>query len=395
MLAAPLKGIKVLDFTRLYLNYASLFMADLGATVYKIEDLKNNDPLHTWFPKFADSSPYYYMLCRNKNSFAVNFKSEQGQSILHKLITKSDVLIENFRPNTMKKFSLDYENINKNINKSLIYCSITCFGNQISKPGHAINCLAKSGLLSYSGNENGPSLGGGLGADISAVTFAVTGILSALLRRQNDPEKKGEYIDISMSNTMMAKNMLSLCKFNADNVIPENGQEMINGAFACYNIYETKDKKFIALGASESKYWQKLLKNINATPEICQMEYLNPSNQKLLKNYVSAKIKEKTSFEWEKIFEKNYCCANIVKNLKEATENEDFIYPNNSNGVLENKEISQKEIKILRSPIILKNTEKIQYKEAEKIGESTEKIMKNELGYSEDEIKNFKLNKII
>ena len=148
MLKPPLSNLKILDFTRLYLNYAGLFLADLGATVYKVEDLNSRDQLHNWFPSYGNSSLYYYLLCRNKHSLAVNFRSSKGIDLLRSLVKKSDVVIENFRPKTMDRLGLGFETLSS-LNPGLIYCNLSCSGKDDSKPGHAINCMAQSGLLSY------------------------------------------------------------------------------------------------------------------------------------------------------------------------------------------------------------------------------------------------------
>jgi len=390
MIKPSLNSLKVLDFTRLYLNYASLFMSDLGAKVYKIEDLKSHDPLHNWSPSYANSSLYYYLLCRNKRSLAINFKSPKGIELIRGLAKKADVVIENFRPKTMNRLGLDYKTLST-LNSGLIYCSISCYGEEDVRPGHAINCMAKSGLLSYSG-EKGPSLGGGLGGDISAVSFALSGILAALLRRQADPLKRGENIEITMANTMMTKNMLVLSKYQIDNVLPENGKEMVNGAFACYNVYETKDGKYIALGGTEKKFWKRFCCAIGRE-DIADSDHLKQGPlQDELKDIISKRIKEKNADEWEKIFKTEECCCTIVKNLKEAIEDP---YYTSSKGNIEIANIASNSFKIIRTPIKMKNTEPVAYSEAEEIGMSTEEILGEELGLKETELKELKVNGII
>eukprot|EP00826_Nyctotherus_ovalis_P049604 TRINITY_DN6010_c0_g1_i2.p2 TRINITY_DN6010_c0_g1~~TRINITY_DN6010_c0_g1_i2.p2 ORF type:complete len:390 (+),score=104.45 TRINITY_DN6010_c0_g1_i2:4069-5238(+) len=389
MLKPPLHNIKVLDFTRLYLNYAGLFMTDLGATVYKVEDLRSRDQLHNWSPSYAKSSLYYYLLCRNKRSLAINFKTPKGIELLKGLARKTDVVIENFRPSTMARLGLDYKSLSST-NLQLIYCSISSYGSSDSRAGHAINCMAKSGLLSYSGEER-PALGGGLGGDISAVSFALSGILAALLRRQTDPLKRGENIEISMANTMMTKNMLALAKYQVDKAVPENGKEMVNGALACYNTYETRDGKHVALGGTEKKFWKRFCCAIGR-PDIADCDHLKQGPlQAELKNIVSRQIKSKNADEWERIFNVKDCCCNIVKSLKEAIE--DPYYSNN--GMIETADIAGEPLKIIRTPIRMENTESVSYAEAEEVGISTEQILKEELELKEAELKELKANGVI
>ena len=128
ILDGPLKGIKIIDFTRLLPGpLATMFLADMGAEVIKVEDPDSPDYVRDFEPTLGDTSAFYYALNRNKKSLAVNYLSPAGKELIISLVKTADVLIEQFRPGAMKHFGLDYETLSA-INPKLIYASITGYG---------------------------------------------------------------------------------------------------------------------------------------------------------------------------------------------------------------------------------------------------------------------------
>jgi crotonobetainyl-CoA:carnitine CoA-transferase CaiB-like acyl-CoA transferase len=124
----PLSGIRVLDLSRVLAGpYCTMVLGDLGADVIKVES-PEGDETRTWGPPFAEGeSAYFLCVNRNKRSIVVDFKTVEGRNLLHDLVRQSDVLVENFRPGTLARYSLDFESLSV-INPNLIYCSITGFG---------------------------------------------------------------------------------------------------------------------------------------------------------------------------------------------------------------------------------------------------------------------------
>ena len=124
----PLHGIRVLDLSRVLAGpYCTMVLGDLGADVIKVES-PDGDETRGWGPPFTSGeSAYYLCVNRNKRSIVVDFKTDEGRQILHELVKQSDVLVENLRPGTLARFSLDYESASR-ANPNLIYCSITGFG---------------------------------------------------------------------------------------------------------------------------------------------------------------------------------------------------------------------------------------------------------------------------
>jgi crotonobetainyl-CoA:carnitine CoA-transferase CaiB-like acyl-CoA transferase len=205
----PLNGIRVLDLSRVLAGpYCTMVLGDLGADVIKVES-PEGDETRGWGPPFAEGeSAYYLCVNRNKRSMVVNFKTDEGCTILQELIKQSDVLVENFRPGTLTRFSLDYKTVSA-LNPKLIYCSITGFGQTgplSTKPGYDFMIQAMGGLMSITGEPDGepdgePMKVGVAVADLFAGQNAVIGILAALQARTQTG--MGQHLDISLFDSQV------------------------------------------------------------------------------------------------------------------------------------------------------------------------------------------------
>jgi formyl-CoA transferase len=202
----PLHGIRVLDLSRVLAGpYCTMVLGDLGADVIKVES-PDGDETRGWGPPFTNGeSAYYLCVNRNKRSIVVDFKTEEGRKLLHELVKRSDVLVENFRPGTLARFSLDYEAASA-INPDLIYCSITGFGQTgplRDKPGYDFMIQAMGGLMSITGEPDGEPMKVGVAvADLFAGQNAVIAILAALQARTQT--SRGQHLDISLFDSQMA-----------------------------------------------------------------------------------------------------------------------------------------------------------------------------------------------
>ncbi len=202
-----LPDIRILDFTQVLSGpFCTQLLADLGADVIKVEPPRGDDT-RNWGPPFlGKESAYFLSLNRNKRSIVIDLqRGNKGRKILEKIVKSSDVLAENFRPGVMAKLGLDYARIKK-INPRIIYCSISGYGQNgplSHKPGYDIAAFAASGIMSFTGEENGKPVKPGVPiADIGAGMFAAFAITSALYRREKSRE--GCYIDISMFDSMIS-----------------------------------------------------------------------------------------------------------------------------------------------------------------------------------------------
>jgi formyl-CoA transferase/CoA:oxalate CoA-transferase len=203
----PLDGITVLDLTRVLSGpYCTMLLGDMGARVIKIEQPGKGDDTRGWGPPFVDGeSAYFLSINRNKESVALDFKRPGGRPILDRLIAKSDILVENFRPGTLAKLGLDYQTLAAR-HPRLVYCSISGFGHtgpRSAEAGYDAVMQAEGGLMSITGAADGPPYRLGVAiADIVSGMFAAQGVALALFARERTG--RGQEVDIGMLDSVAA-----------------------------------------------------------------------------------------------------------------------------------------------------------------------------------------------
>ncbi len=207
--AAPLKGITVIDLTRVMTGpYATMMLGDLGADIIKVEQPGKGDDTRLWGPPFVQGEASYFLTVnRNKRSIALNLKSDGGREVLWKLIESADVLVENFSPGTMDRLGFGFDAVHDR-NPSLIYASISGFGQtgpSRSRTAYDLIVQGMSGMMSVTGEEGGmPTKLGIPIADIAAGMFSAYAIAGALYGRERDPERLGHKVDTSMLGGQVA-----------------------------------------------------------------------------------------------------------------------------------------------------------------------------------------------
>ena len=204
---APLAGLTVLDFTRVLSGpYCTMLLADMGARVIKLEQPGRGDDTRGWGPPFVNGeSAYFLSINRNKESLTLDLKQPTAQPILESLLSRADVLVENFRPGTMERLGLGYETLAAKYPR-LIYCSISGFGQtgpRREEPGYDAVMQGEAGLMSITGDASGPPYRLGVAiADIVSGMFAAQGITLALLARVRTD--RGQRVDIGMLDATAA-----------------------------------------------------------------------------------------------------------------------------------------------------------------------------------------------
>ncbi len=321
-MAEALSGFNILDLSRLLPGpFCSMLLADMGAEVIKIEEPKVGDYICLWPPQVGRNSGFHVVLNRNKRSLTLNLKASEGKEIFQSLVRDADVVLESFRPGVMKRLGLGYE-VLKEINPRLVYCAITGFGSEgirSQRAGHDINYLALNGILSYSGRDKRPTMAGVQIADIGGgALLAAFSIVTALLARERLGE--GQFIDISMMEGALTWNCLRWGKYLADGKIPFPEDDFLNHGFACYNIYETRDNRYMALGALEPQFWKEFCEAIGR-PDWNQPNYFEPGpHQKVMKEDIAAIFRQKTQAEWISYFAAKDCCCEPILNLAEVID---------------------------------------------------------------------------
>ena len=202
----PLSGIKVLDLTRVLAGpYATMLLGDLGAEVIKIEQPGTGDESRNFGPFKNGFSLYFMSVNRGKRSVTLNLKSERGRAIFKQLLTHTDVVVENFRPGTMKKLRLDYDTL-KAAHPALIYAACSGFGQTgpyAQQGAYDMIIQGMGGIISITGEPEGPPVRVGTSiSDITAALFTTIGILSALHHRHQTG--KGQFVDVAMLDSLVA-----------------------------------------------------------------------------------------------------------------------------------------------------------------------------------------------
>ncbi len=317
-----LAGLKVLDFTTLLPGpYATMCLADMGAEVLRIVSRSRPDPVDFNPPLVAGTqiTAGAAYLGRNKRCITLNLKDARVQAVIRRLMVERgfDVVIEQFRPGVMGRLNLDYDHLTA-IREDVIYCSLTGYGQNgpmASRAGHDINYIARSGIASYSGKKGqGPGLMGMQIADVAAGAHnAVIGVLAAVVSR--NATGKGQHIDISMTDGMIAFNALFGAGFLAGTEEPGQEETLLNGG-SLYDHYETKDGTYLSFGGLEPQFFADFCRTIGC-PELIPGG-VAPKEIGQAKKKVRNRIREKTRAEWMALFDAVDACVEPVMGLQEV-----------------------------------------------------------------------------
>lgn len=396
-----LEGIRVVDLGHvLAAPFCTMILADLGAEVIKVEPPFGDDSRE--FGPFAENgdesqSGYFISINRNKKSTSVNLKTEEGKKILTELIKKSDVVVENFRPTTMKKLGFSYEEM-KEIKPDIIYCSICGFGHDAlpeyaTKPAYDMVAQAYSGLMSITGPEGGPPcrVGSSVG-DIFAGHQGAIGILAALQHR--DKTGEGQHVDISMVDGLVSVLENAVVRYTINDEIPGP----LGGAHPTivpFQSFETKDD-WIITPIGNNKLWKDFCKAIDKEELTDHPKFktnrLRTDNKDELIPILEEVMKSKTTQEWIDIFEEYGLPYSPLNTVDKVVEDDNINY----RGMME--EVEQPgigKVKIAGSPFKLSKTPAEVRSHAPKLGENTEEVLSNLLNYSDEEIENLKDDEVV
>jgi Predicted acyl-CoA transferases/carnitine dehydratase len=374
----PLKGIKVLDFSRFAPGrYCSMILADFGADVITMEPTRTEQ---LKVPPIEDTDPSYYCFTRNKRSIALNLRIPEAREVVYKLVKNTDVVIEGFRPGVTARLGIDYLKLSQ-VNPKLIYCSLSGFGQDgpyAQTPGHDLNYLAIAGILDLTRCSQGhPAIIGTQIADLAAAWNATIGILIALIHRERTGQ--GQYIDISYLDCAIGLHWILVAELLNHNKISRR----LLGDQASYNIYQTKDGNYISLGIVmpfEPWFWENLCKAIGH-PELTQ-EFHKPETIQILNKIFQSKSKS----EWESILKQVDVPWAPINTLEEALKHPQVIH---RKLILTCQHSKLGSIKLLRNPIRFHNLEFQIRSPPHMYGEHTVQILK-ELGYTDSEIQRLK-----
>ncbi len=397
-----LEGIRVVDLSHvLAAPTTSMILADLGAEVIHVEKEDGDDSRE--FGPFVgghdkNRSGYFISLNRNKKSLVLNLKSAKGKEILRELIRVSDVVLENFRPDTMQKLGFGWEDIQK-INPRAVYCSICGFGHDAlpqyaSRPAYDMVAQAYSGLMSITGPEGGPPcrVGSSVG-DIIAGMLGVIGIQAAL--RYRERSGRGQYVDIAMVDGLFSVLENAVARFVNTGEIPGP----LGGAhpsIAPFQGFQGKDGQWVIAAIGNDKLWAEYCKVLGREDLIehpkLRTNPLRCDNRKEMVAILEKEMAKKTAAEWCEIFEAHRIPYSPINNLKQICED---AHIKHRKMLVEIDQPMVGKMQISASPLKLSETPGEVYAPAPMLGEHTEAVLREILRYSPDVIDRLKADGVV
>lgn len=316
-----LEGVSVLDLSRNLPGPATaLALQQMGAKVIKLEPPHGDD---------AKSMPMLYQaLNRNKTIVIADFRTAEGIQCLKDYVASADVLIEGFRPGVMDQMGCGYDTLQV-INPRLVMCSITGYGQHgplAHKAGHDINYMALSGVLHGLQTDQGeiaiPAVQ--FGDLLGGTAYAVQGILAALLKAHRTG--KGSFVDISMTHNLWKQNIMPESMEQMWKMLTgkaaEHQDDMLSGGLACYNVYQTADQRYLAVGSLEHKFWKAACQAMGK-PEWSEIHWSRgampgtpPAREMQAK--MRALIASQPLSHWEQVFAQEDACITPVLSRAEV-----------------------------------------------------------------------------
>ncbi len=320
----PLHGARVIDLTRVLAGpFCSMSLGDMGAEVIKVEEPGKGDDTRGWPPFVSGEATYFLSVNRNKKSLTLNMKAAEGQAILRKLIARSDVVLENFRPGTMERLGFGYERLRK-LNPRLVYCSISGFGEsgpESSRPGYDLIVQGESGIMDLTGFPDGPPVKVGNSiADLVAGMSAAQGVTLALLVRERTG--KGQKVEIGMLDVMA-----SLLTYQAGLYWNAGGRPTRRGnqhpSIVPYEVFQAKDA-YLTLGVANNSLWERACRALGredlARDPRFDSEANRVANRDALIPLLNAILGARPADEWLKRLDEAGVPAGRIKSVAEVCE---------------------------------------------------------------------------
>lgn len=319
-----LEGCRVLDLSQYAPGpYASLILADLGADVIRVEP-PGGEPMRKIGPLDSDGvSAWYKVINRGKSYVELDLKSAAGKADLDSLVARADVFLESYRPGVLERLGFADERLAA-LNSRLIRCSLSGWGASGPyrlKGGHDINYMALFGALALSGSAERPYASYPMVADYSSGMHAALAILGALIGRDRPGGTgKGCQIDCSIAESPLPWSQWALTALTRPGHEVARGSAFLTGGAAFYQIYRTKDGRFVSLGALEDKFWRNFCVAVGR-PEWVSRQWETMPQTTLIAE-LAALFDAKTLAEWDATLGGVDCCFEPVHELAEMVTHE-------------------------------------------------------------------------
>lgn len=299
----PLKDLLVLDLSRILSGpFATMTLADLGADVIKIEQPGSGDDTRQWGPPFqGEEAAYFLSVNRNKRSLAVDLKSPEGLEVVRELARRADIVVENFRPGTAARLGLGYEELSKD-NPGLVYASISGYGQtgpDALRPGYDAIAQARSGIMSVTGETDGPPVRVGVSsADLVAGMWATIGVLAALHEKQRTGQ--GQWVDISLLDGSVSWLTYVSSGYFASGEVPRR-YGSAHPTIAPYQAFATADG-FVMVAVGNDGLWRRFAAELGDAALAADPRYAsNPSrvaHREELIPAIEAIMRTRTTADW-------------------------------------------------------------------------------------------------
>jgi len=393
----PLKGIRVLDLSRVLAGpYCSMTLSDLGAEVIKVEIPGRGDDTRAFPPFLEGESSYYLSLNRGKKSLTLNLKDEKGVEVLHRLVKKCDVVLENFRPGVTKRLGVDYD-VLKKIKEDLIYCSISSYGQTgpyATRPGYDLIIQGMSGLMGITGEQDRPPVRVGVAVtDLNAGMYAVIAILSAL--RVRDQLDIGQYLDVSMMDAAVSWMTYMAGSYFANGEVPPR----MGGAHPSivpYQTFEAGDGKFLLIAGGNDRLFKILCEVMDMEHLVVDPMYVSNTvrveNREILVPIIQENLLTKPRDVWlSKLMESGFPCAPV--NTMDEVFSDPQLLHRNMLVTMDHPKIGK--IKQIGAPLKFSDTPLKLELPPPMLGQHTDEVLVKLCGYSEDEVAALKKNNVV
>ncbi len=390
-MAGPLKGVFVLDMTwALAGPYCSMILSDLGAEVIKVENPDGGDNSRQSLPFIKGVSSYFLSINRGKKSITINLRHPEGKQIILDLAKKSDVLVENFRPGVMDRLGLGYAAL-RQANPGIIYAACSGFGQNspyAARPAYDVIVQGMGGTLSITGETGGPPVRVGFSiGDIGGGIFTALGVLAALHERQKSGQ--GQMVDIAMMDGQIALAENAIARFLAAGEVPQRigTRHPLRTPF---QAFPTQDG-YMVLAAGQEHFWVKFCQVINRQDLLTDERFKdNPSrtkNHAQLEAILNEITQTKKTAEWVALMEKSDIPCGPVNSIDQVVHDPHTIA---REMIIPVEHSTAGSLKVVNSPLKLSRTPVKIEKASPELGEHTEEVLQNFLGYNQEKIKNLR-----
>ena len=387
----PLEGIRVIDLSRVLAGpYASLLLADMGAEVLKVEEPGKGDDTRAWPPFVGGEATYFMSVNRGKKSLTLNLKTDDGKTILRRLLEGADVLLENFRPGTLQRLGFGSEAV-RQWNPRLVYCSISGFGEsgpEASRPGYDLIVQGESGIMDLTGFPDGPPVKVGNSiADLCAGTMAAHGIVLALFAREKTGV--GQKVEIAMLEVMAALLTYQGQAYLATGTSPRRRGNQ-HPSIVPYEVFEAADG-YLTVGVANNSLWSRFCQALDrpalaADPRFAT-EVKRVEHRDILVPMLAQVFAARPVAEWLERLDRAGVPAGKIKTVGEVLESPHL----KARGTLITlTHPTAGPMPMVGLPIRLHGTPGEASVPAPLLGEHTAEILGKVLGYSEEAIAGFR-----